>query len=132
MGFILLAMGRGGVFVSAEAVWNAAYLGVVLLGLKEWGLIASGLGFWLAYIVYFGVVALASLRLIDYRTGVRIWGVVLMLQFAGGSIVVLAHQSASLAYGAGVLATTVAAVYSWRRLDELVDLNSWLKSRRGV
>jgi O-antigen/teichoic acid export membrane protein len=53
MGFILLAMGRGGIFIATEFTWNATYLGAIALGIQEWGLVIAGVGFWFAYLVYF-------------------------------------------------------------------------------
>ena len=49
-----------------------------------------------------------------------------------GLIIYLAERSAGMGYGVGLLATLVAAIFSLRRLDGLVDLRGWLKHRFGV
>lgn len=129
MGFILLAQGRGGLFIATEFLWNAAYLGAIVLGIQEWGLVIAGVGFWFAYLVLFGVVAWVATRLIRYKTNRRNWTLVLLLQLAGGLIVYVAALSAKTGYGIGVLATLVAGVYSLRRLDGLMDVRRWLKGK---
>lgn len=129
VGFILLAMGRGGLFIGAEFTWNAAYLGAIVLGIQEWGLVIVGVGFWFAYLVLFGLVALVAAWLIGYKPDRRNWVFMLLLLLAGGLIVYLAAQSAGMGYGVGLLATLATSIYSLRRLDGLVDVRGWLKRK---
>lgn len=85
MGFILLAQGRGGIFIATDVTWNVAYLGVIAVGIQEWGLAMAGVGFWIAYLIYYGLVALVASRLIGYKLARRNAMVTLLLLLAGGS-----------------------------------------------
>jgi len=131
MGFILLAMGRGGVFIATEFTWNATYIGAIALGIQEWGLVIAGVGFWFAYLVYFVVLAWIAARLIGHIPDRRSWLFMLLLLIAGGLIVYLAEQSAGMGYGVGLITTLVAGVYSLRQLDGLMDVRGWLRKRFG-
>lgn len=129
MGFILLAMGRGGLYIGTEFTWNATYLGVVALGIQEWGLIIAGVGFWIAYLVYFVVLAVASTRLIGIKPAMQNWIFILVLLCAGGSIVYLFGTSPVMGYGVGLLWTLLVGGYSLWRLNELMDVRGWLRRK---
>jgi PST family polysaccharide transporter len=131
MGFILLAMGRGGIFMGTQFTWNAAYLGAIVLGIEEWGLAIAGIGFWFAYLVLLGVAVFFAGRLIGYRPSRRNSGFVLVLLFAGGSILYLATRFEGASYGFGLLTTLVASAYSLHRLNELMDVRGWMRRRFG-
>jgi PST family polysaccharide transporter len=129
MGFILLAQGRGGIFIGTELTWNVAYLGAIFLGTQQYGLVMAGVGFWVAYLIYYGVVALVASSLIGFKPSRRNWTATLLLLIAGGLIMVLASQSLSMGYAVGLLATLVAGAYSLRRLESLVNMREWLNKR---
>lgn len=129
MGFIVLAAGRGGVFIGTQLTWNAAYLGTLGLGIQEWGLVMTGVGFWAAYLILYVVIAIVAIKLIGFRLSRRNLLFTLLLLVTGGIIMFLAAQSATIGYAVGLLASLVAGVYSLRRLDGLVDLRGLLRSR---
>jgi PST family polysaccharide transporter len=129
MGYILLAQGRGGIFIGMEFIWNAVYLGAIILGVQEWGLVMTGVGFWIAYLINYGLLALVASRLISYKPTRRNWLVTLLLLLAGGSIMFLAAQSSGAGYSVGLIVTMAAAFYSLNRLNDLVDLRGWLKRK---
>ncbi|MEQ1777314.1 MAG: oligosaccharide flippase family protein, partial [Nitrosomonas sp.] len=131
MGFILLAMGRGGIFIGTELTWNVIYLGVIFLGIQQHGLVVAGVGFWGAYLILYSMVALVASQLIGYKSVRRNWMFTLFLLLAGGLIFYVAGQSADMGYGVGLLVTLVTSVYSLHRLDGLVDVRGWLKRRFG-
>lgn len=129
MGFILLAMGRGGTYIVTEFTWSATYLGTIVLGIQEWELVIAGMGFWVAYLVYFFVLAGIAARLIDHKPDRRNFVFMLLLLLAGGLVLYIAELSTGMGVGAGLLATTVAGIYSLRRLDELMDVRKWVRRR---
>lgn len=131
MGFILLAMGRGGIFIATEFTWNATYLGAIAVGIQQWGLVIAGVGFWFAYLVYLFVMVWVAAALIGHKPDQRNWVFMLLLLSAGGLIVYLAEESAGMGLGVGLLGTLVAGAYSLRRLDGLVDVRGWLRKRLG-
>jgi PST family polysaccharide transporter len=131
MGFILLAQGRGGLFTGTELTWNAVYLAVVYLGIQSWGLIAAGIGFWFAYLIYFVLLTGVSRGLIGHKPAMRNWLHMLFLLFVGGLILFLAGREPGWGYVFGMLATAAAGFYTLRRLDELMDLRGWVRQRIG-
>ena len=122
MGFILLAQGRGGIFIATELTWNVAYLGAIALGIQTWGLVMAGVGFWVAYLILYGLVALVVSRLIDYIPARRNMVFTLLLSLTGGAIMFLATQSTGKALIVGLAATLGATTYSLSRLDRLMNL----------
>lgn len=132
MGFILLAMGRGGVFIATELAWNVVYLAIIILGIKEWGLVIAGVSFWLAYFVCFCAMVWVAAPLIGYTPDRRNWVFMLVLLIAGGMIVFLADHSEDLSYGTGLVVSLTAGIYSLNRLDELVDVRGWLRKKLGI
>lgn len=129
MGFILLAMGRGGIFIGTEFTWNVVYLGAIFLGIQQYGLVMAGVGFWIAYLILYGVNVMIAARLIAFKPARRNWLATLLLLIAGGLIMSLASQSSGMGYAVGLLVTLVTGTYSLRRLDGLVDMRGWLKGK---
>ena len=127
--FIFMASGRGGVVIGIQLVWSAAYLGTLLLGIREFGLIMAGVGFFVAYLLYYVVVAIVGSRLIGFKPTRRNWQLSLVLLLAGGAIMSLAGQSATAGYSSGALSTLLVSAYSFRRLDYLIDLTGWLRRK---
>ncbi len=131
MVFIFLAAGRGGIAIGIQLVWSVAYLGPLVLGIREFGLLMAGIGFSIAYLVYYIVVAIAANKLIGFKLSKRNWMFALLLLLAGGAIMALASQSSTASYATGSLATLVVGIYCWRRLDHLIDLTGWLRQKFG-
>jgi PST family polysaccharide transporter len=129
MGFILLAMGRGGIFIATELTWNVVYLAVIILGIKEWGLVIAGVSFWFAYLVYFCVLVWVAVGVIRYKIERRNWLYIFLLLLGGGLIAFFSEQSAGMHYWAGLMASLAAGIYSLRRLDRLMDVRGWLKRK---
>lgn len=131
MGFILLAQGRGGMFMGTQLTWNVAYLGTIVLGIQDWGLDIAGVGFWIACLINYGVNTMVASKFIGFKPARRNWIFTLLLSLAGGGIMSLAIRSAGAGYAAGLIATLAAGAYSLRRLDRLVDLRRSLRQRFG-
>lgn len=129
MGFILLAQSRGAIFIGAELTWSATYLGAIVLGIQGWGLVITGIGFWIAYLVFYGLLTLVAWRLIGYKPARRNVVVTLLHLLAGGVIMVVAGQSTGVGYAVGLIASVLAAIYSLHRLNELININQWIKRK---
>jgi antigen flippase len=67
IGFIPLAKNQGLKFLVCELLWNATYLGIILLGLKSYGLVIAGTGFVAAYGLLFVWTLLLGARLTGFR-----------------------------------------------------------------
>ena len=127
--FIFLATGHGGIAVAIQCAWSAAYLGTLVLGIQEFGLVMAGVGFWVGYLVYFVVVSLVANKITGLKLTQRNWSLVLLLLLAGGFVVFIAAHSASKSYVVGLIATVLVSLYSLHRLNHLIDLTGWLRQK---
>ena len=125
--FYFLATGHGGVAIGIQCVWSAAYLGALVLGINEFGLVMAGVGFWIAYLIYFVVVALVANKLIGFNLTKRNWCLTFTLLLVGSFVIFLAAESPSKSYLVGLIAAFFLAIYSVRRLNHLIDLTGWLR-----
>ncbi len=129
MGFILLAQGRGNVFLATEFTWNAVYLVAIAVGISQWGLLILGIGFLLAYMLHLGVIFCIARKSISFVPTQRNLILTLVLLLSGGGIMWLSSVSTPVTYIFGALITFIITMYSLRRLDQLLDLNSWLRRK---
>ena len=129
IGFVFLATGHGGVYIGIQLIWSAAFLGPLVLGIREFGLVMAGVGFGVAYLVFYVVVAIVANKLIGFKPTQRNWSFTLLLLLSGGIIMFLAAQSATAGYATGSLAMLLVSVYSLHRLDHLMDLTGWLRRK---
>ncbi|MFO3797886.1 MAG: oligosaccharide flippase family protein, partial [Anaerolineales bacterium] len=93
MGYVLLAQGRGGIFIALEQIWNAIYIGAIYLGMEGWGIDITGMGFVISYAVYYGLITFVVFKLIDLRLVLKHLLSVSFLLIAGGSIIFAFSQS---------------------------------------
>lgn len=132
MGFVVLAQGRGTVFIGTQLNWNVVYVLFLWFGLPVLGLAATGMGFFLAFLAQVVVVRLAAGRLIGFKAeACNLWLFVVLLAFAGLIFAATLH-SASLTYGVGAVATLAVGIYSARRLNELMNLTEWVRRKMGA
>ena len=127
IGIIFLATGRGGVLIGIQLIWSATYLGPLVLGIQEFGLVIAGVSFWVAFLIYYVVVAIVANKKIGFKPTQRNWTFTLLLLLAGIIIMSLVAQSAPAGFAVGSLATLLVSVYSFRRLDHLINLTGWLR-----
>lgn len=127
--FIFLALGNGSIAVTVQCVWCTVYLGVVALGIGEYGLLITGVGFAAAYLIYFMVVALFANQLIGHKPSKRNSLLLCVLLLLGVILVFIAPQTGYPALSIGAAATTFVSLYSLYRLDHLMDLRGWLRQR---
>jgi O-antigen/teichoic acid export membrane protein len=127
MGFIILAQGRGEIYLITQFIWNAVYIGWMALGIHQWGLLTAGIGFWVAYMVLCVVVYGVAVKLIGFKATKRNMIFTLVLFLIGVVIVLISNISSQLAYYAGLAATLAVGVYSLQRLDHLTHLFEWFR-----
>lgn len=131
MGFIVLAKGRGGIFILTQLSWNAVYLLCLWLGLEQIGLLAAGVGFFIAYLAGSFVARFVGGRLIGFKAANRnLWLAMVLLTIAG-FIIYLSGISTTISYVVGLTAMCLVTVYSFHRLDRLVDIRGWLGRKTG-
>jgi O-antigen/teichoic acid export membrane protein len=127
--FIFLATGHGGIAIGVQLIWCAAYLGSYILGSQEFGLVMAGVGFGVAFFIYYLVVSIVANKLIGFKLTQRNWCFTLLLLLAGCVTMFLTAQSAPAGYTIGSLVTLLVSIYSFRRLDHLMDVTGWLRQK---
>lgn len=79
LGFVMLALGRGGWFFLTETLFNAIHLAMILLGLMLVGLEGTAIAFFLLYIGYTAAVYGVGRHLIDFTWSATTQQLLLML-----------------------------------------------------
>ena len=129
MGFILLAQGRGGLFLATQLTWDATYLAFVFLGSDRLGLLSIGVGFFVAYVFTYSVNVIAAAHLIGYWPSFRNFTYMLALVLCGALIFLLSAVGVGYMLTAGCLAIAAVGVFSLNRLDTLLDIRAWLRRK---
>jgi len=132
MGFVALALGRGGVFFCTQLAWNAIYLLIIWLGLPEMGLVSVGVGYLVAYVVLFAVVYGVARQLIGFRAAPGNVGLFAILMACASGI----HAASAVSFGGsvilGVTLTMLVGAYCIIRLNKLMDLAGWLRLKLKI
>lgn len=129
MGFVVLASGRSGLFVYTQFIWNAIFLLCLYLFLDQFGLLAVGLGFCFAYAVGALNIWFVVYKLIGLVPTRFIISSAAFLVTAGGTVIYLVDVSYVLSLYVGGFMTLVVAFFSFRKLNELIDITGWLRNR---
>ena len=129
IGYILLAQGRGNLFIVTELTWNVSYLCSIVLGIHKYGLLMAGIGFWFAYLIYYGVLIVIAAKLIDFKLERYNWLFTLSLLCSGGAILLFSARSPEWAITVGLIVTGIVSFYSLRRLDSLINLRDWIRHK---
>jgi len=129
MGFIVVAQGRGGLFIGTQLNWNVVYLGILWFGLPEFGLVITGVGFFIAYIAHIVVVYFVARKLIDFKIELRnLW---LFLSLLVSVVIIYATSiiATYISYMVGLFLAMSVGFYSFRRLNTLMNLSEWIKKK---
>jgi O-antigen/teichoic acid export membrane protein len=129
MGFVLLALGRGGLFLATQAMWNAVYIVMLVSGLPSYGLVVAGASFWLSFVALQLLNSVAISKAIGYRLSRRNLVYEVLLSTTGIVVIALTAAAPALATIAGACGLIAAGAYSVRRLNQLVDLRSMIQNR---
>lgn len=116
LGFIVIAQGRGALFLGTQAAWNGVYAGLLTMGISSIGLVVTGYAFVAAYLVVFSLNLMLGWRLLSYFPRPRI-----IVHAAGLVVVSVALLAAApfggwIAYGAATFCTLLVSVLSGARL----------------
>lgn len=131
MGFIVLALGRGDLFIATQLNWNVIYLLCLWLGMESMGLLIVGVGFFIAYALQVGLVRMVVGRLIGFTSewkNLRLFAATLL---AGGGILLLSRYSPDDTIIVGMSLSAVFCAYSLWRLDRLLDLREAVRRYAG-
>ena len=134
MSYIVIALGRGGVFIVTELSWNTIYLLCLWLGMEEMGLLVVGVGFFIACSLQAGLVRLVVGRLIGFTSQSSNLSFFAALLISAGAILFVSYYWLFWSLVVGSLLTLCFGGYSVWRLNRLLDLtryfarvSSWFK-----
>lgn len=131
MGFIILALGRGDVFIATQLNWNVIYLLCLWFGVGEMGLLVVGVGFFVAYVFQVGLVRLVVGGLTGFSSQTRNFVLFLLLVISASAVLILTYQWELLSLILGGLLTLCFALYSAWRFNDLFDLKASLAAFVG-
>jgi PST family polysaccharide transporter len=123
MGFIVLAKGRGDLFVATQFNWNAIFLLCLWFGIGSMGLLIVGVGFFVASVLQVGLVRLVVGRLVDFASQSSNLRTFAALLAAASAILWASEYRVFSSLFVGGLLTLCFGGYSVWRLNQLLDLN---------
>lgn len=129
MGFVIMALGRGGIFFATELIWSLVYLVFIWFGLDRLGVLAAGVGYFAAYIVLLIVYWVMAIRLINFSAMTRNIWLFAILWLAAGVILISTFVFSTLTYALGMLVTFAIGIYCMYRINHLLNLREWLRQR---
>lgn len=128
MGFIMLAKGKGKLFIVTELFWNLLFCAGVYFGWKFFGIQVTGIAFLIAYIFSLLLYFIVVRKLVQFNWSSKVWNAVLLysplllLSFLG--VKYLVHP---LQYIVGAILTLMASAFSLYHLKSLVNINGLLR-----
>lgn len=132
MGFIPVAKGRGGLFITTELCWHAVYLLIIWLCLENVGIVAAGLAYLAAYLVLLAVVWIMSSHVIGFSVATRLLKIFIFFSLAGSLILASTFISETATIATGLGLTVMTGVFSLYRVNQLIDIRGWLRRKTGM
>jgi enterobacterial common antigen flippase len=123
--FIILAKGRGGIYVFVELCWNGIYLCLVYFGWNALGLEITGVAFLISYLIIVAVVYVISRRLCSFMWSstclkhIAIFGLAVLFAFFNSRYI-----SGVKGYCVGCLLLFAVMGYSFCELRKIVDMKT--------
>jgi antigen flippase len=121
MGFIVLAKGERKIFFWCEVLSSVGYVALVWIGVKRFGLVGTGMGFFALYAIFCFVNYFFARRLTNFRWSAanrQLWllfGPLVLIVFASGYFL---SKTGALILGAAI--TLPATIYSLRTLCKFI------------
>lgn len=123
MGFIILASGRGKVFVFTETVVVSVFVVVSWFLIPYYGLDATGLAFLLMYLAYLPLLMVVTRQLIGFSLSKRVKKDAIFLFSLCSLIAGLGYYSEVIAAVFGLFITLLSGLRSLVRLQHIVEPN---------
>jgi PST family polysaccharide transporter len=130
LGFVMLALGKGGVFSVVESFANILYLVSCLLIYPLVGLVGFAIGFFCLYAFYFAIVYIVATKLINFsfNSGTRL---LILLSCLSISIAVILRQVSNEMpyYIVSTLFVAGSGILCLIRIDKIAGIRALLKQR---
>ena len=124
LGFVVLAAGRGRLFLLNEALFGAIFVAATFVALPRWGIVATGIGALAMYLVYLPLMVWLARRSIGFRWERQLWwtGLAVIGAVAAVGLASLVSDRAALAVGAPL--TIGVGLFAVHRLGHLAEVGS--------
>jgi len=123
--FIILAKGRGGLFIFTELCWNGIYLCLVYLGWSVFGLEITGMAFLVSFFVYLVILFVIVRRLCHFLWSKDCLKLITVFGVATGcAFLVSRYSSGTKGYCVGGFLLSAVTVYSFYELRKMVDVKT--------
>jgi O-antigen/teichoic acid export membrane protein len=130
VGYVFLAKGNGRLFLVLEIISGVVILGLNLLGYYLYGLNGLGISFIMSYLITTIIAFVVLSRIYHIQFPARFFGrlfiayLLVLLSFA-----TVFFQDTVSRYGAGIAVLLVATGFSLYKLNELMDIRAFIRSR---
>jgi O-antigen/teichoic acid export membrane protein len=125
MGYILLAKGKGGLFIAVELFWNLLFSLGVYFGWEYAGLKITGINFLFSYIALVIVVYLIVGKMIRFSWSKKVWiDTLVFLPLLGLSFLNSWYLGGWIHYLVGTLLFSAAGLYSYFHLSKIIGFRS--------
>lgn len=128
LGFIILAKKKGTIFFWTELILGALNIVFIWVGLRYFGLVGTGIAFFVLYVIYTGMIWWVARRVSGFRWSLvnRRSSVIMMILIAMVfSVPTILPKNAT--FFVSLLMTVVVGIYCMRNLCHLVGLTSFSK-----
>lgn len=132
--FILLAKNKGPLHFVTECIFYGVYLVVGYLLFPYYGLDALGIGYLIAYIVYFAAIFIMGRSISGFAWSSAVAKIVIVnvLMILFSFYIVYTHlEYAYISGGVIFILSLIYAYYNLRKVFGLNDIKNWFKSKRS-
>jgi O-antigen/teichoic acid export membrane protein len=127
LGFLLLAKGERKLYFLNEIIFNAYFLILNIIGFYYLGLKGLGLAFLLSYSIYIIQLYYVANNQFDFSFNSNVYKIFgYQLIFGVSSLLTILILKAPYTYIIGVIFILFSSIYSYKQLDKLLDLKSYL------
>jgi enterobacterial common antigen flippase len=126
LGFLVLARGKGRLYLATEISSNLVFLGCAWFGLKYWGVVGVGVAFFILYVFYTALMTFVAGRLSGFfwtHESLVLFGWTLPVVVVG--FVFSFIKPAQMASGVGFGLTLVVGVLALRTLRNLIGQDTF-------
>jgi len=125
MAFVLLAKGKGALYITTELTWNLFYLLMLYFGWNYAGLEMTGISFLASFVFYVILLLLINRKLCNFRwspTSIKYIIIFFLLTFL--AFLSARYLPSPYLYLTGVILSCFAVIYSYLELRKIVDLKT--------
>ncbi|HVG41716.1 MAG TPA: O-antigen translocase [Chitinophagaceae bacterium] len=128
IGFIMLAKGKGKLFIATELFWNLLFCAGVYFGWKFFGIQITGIAFLFAYIISVFLYFFVANKLVQFNWSRKVWKTILLnLPLLIISLLSVKYLKSPFSYVVGTIMTLVSFLFSLLHIKSMIDVTNILK-----